>query len=332
MMEQKHSDNFSKCREALRCWFITGATASGKNDVSIELAKRLDAEIVLLDSMTIYRGMDIGTAKPTPEKQRMVPHHLVDIADPNESFSVTQYRDLALKAIAEIRERGRQVIFVGGTALYLKAMLRGLFEGPPADWEFRTAIDHELESVNLSELHKRLELVDPLAAHKLHPNDKRRIVRALEVHHLTGRPISHLQREFETVTPSDQCRVFALHHDRAELHRRIERRVDGMFADGIVDEVQGLLDRWQQLSRTASQAVGYREVIHHVQNEVPLETTKEKVLFRTRQFARHQETWFRGLAECEMVQRAPNDSTEETVAQIIELGQSRQLPGDENAT
>ena len=165
---------------ALSCWYLTGATASGKTSVGMEMAKLLNAEIISLDSMAIYRGMDIGTAKPSVEQREQIPHHMLDICDPVDSFSVSQYRDRALELIEQINFRNKQVLFVGGTALYLKALLRGLFDGPPANWEFRKQVEEELAELDNEILHSRLRDVDPVSAHKLHPNDRRRIIRALE--------------------------------------------------------------------------------------------------------------------------------------------------------
>ena len=227
---------------ALKCWFLTGATASGKTKVSLELARILGAEIISLDSMAIYRGMDIGTAKPDSAQRSAVPHHLIDIVDPPESFSVSEYRDSALKKIREIHESGKQVLFVGGTALYLKALLRGLFEGPPADWDFRKEIEQEIENSGAEFLHQRLAMIDPVSAHKLHENDHRRIIRALEVYKQTGKPISHWQMQFDEGRQADQCRVFTIRHDRPVLHQRIEARVEAMFSEGLVDEVSGVFE------------------------------------------------------------------------------------------
>lgn len=286
---------------AKSCWFLAGATASGKSKTSLELAKILNAEIISLDSMAIYRGMDIGTAKPSIADRAVVPHHLVDMRDPNETFSTSQYRELALQAIDEIRGNGREVLFVGGTALYLKAMLRGMFEGPPANWDFRKQIEKEVEDSGGEFLHERLQMVDPVAASNIHPNDHRRIIRALEVFSTTGKPISHWQMEFESPTPAELCRVFAIRHPREVLHERIEHRVGTMFETGLVDEVKGLIETYGELSHTAAQAVGYREVIEHLEGKHTEEETRELVLVRTRRFARHQETWFRNLAECRWV-------------------------------
>ena len=313
------SKNEQQCLEARKCWFVTGATASGKTAVSLALAKRLDAEIISLDSMAIYRGMDIGTAKPTAETQSLVPHHLIDIRDPNETCSVSEYRELAMEKVDEIHGRGKKVLFVGGTALYLKTLLRGLFDGPPADWEFRKQIEAEVENVGDAALHERVAAVDPVAAHKLHVNDRRRLIRALEVYKLTGKPISHWQMEFADGVDASECKVFSLRHPRPILHERIETRVDQMFEAGLIEEVRGLLDRWTDLSHTAAQAVGYREVIEHLRGEKDFAETREKVRVRTRKFARHQETWFRGLSEVRMIDIMPSsdDSGEQGSAGVV---------------
>ena len=325
-LESQAKRNRERCQQARRCWFLTGATASGKTGVSLELARRLDAEIISLDSMAIYRGMDIGTAKPTPDQRAQVPHHLVDIVDPVESFSVSQYREEAHRAIDQIRDKGRDVLFVGGTALYLKVLLRGMFDGPPADWPLRAQLQQELESMPTDVILERLRLIDPVSAHNLHPNDRRRIIRALEVFRATGHPISHWQMEFENKVPQDRCRVFTLRHPRSLLHQRIAERVDGMFESGLVDEVAALLQRWGELSHTAAQAVGYREVMEHLRGEFDLDTARERTLVRTRRFARHQETWFRGLEECQILDL---DGTVDAVAvadQIYRLGLERDVP------
>ncbi|MBW3596355.1 MAG: tRNA (adenosine(37)-N6)-dimethylallyltransferase MiaA [Planctomycetes bacterium] len=290
--------DFEKPPVTADCWFLTGATAAGKTGVGLELARLLDAEIVSLDSMAVYRGMDIGTAKPTAQQRREVPHHLIDIAEPTEEFSVSQYLEAAEAKVAEIRSRGRTPLFVGGTPLYLKTLLRGLFEGPPADWEFRRAVEEEAAQVGVEALHERLAQVDPVTAARLHPNDRRRIIRALEVYRTTGQPISHFQFQFDEGRPARDCRVFVLQWPRSELHRRIDRRVESMFAAGLIEEVRGLLDKYGDLGRTASQAVGYREAIEHLAGKLDLAETIRRTQARTRRFARRQETWFRSLSEC----------------------------------
>lgn len=301
---------------------MTGPTASGKTEIGLHLAQRLDAEIISLDSMAVYQQMDIGTAKPTTQQRQVVPHHLLDVVSADTDFSLSQYVNESHLAIDRIRQAGRQVLFVGGTPLYLKSLLRGIYEGPPADWEFREQIEKELEAAGVESLHQRLAQVDPLAAHRLHPHDKRRIIRALEVHKITGQPISHQQEQFDEGQPADKCRVFVLGWPRPVLHSRIEKRVEAMFAAGLVEEVQKLLEQYQSLSRTASQAVGYREVIEMLQQGTSLEATIERVTVRTRQFARRQETWFRSLSECRRIERAGVNDPMEIVDKMLTLAES----------
>lgn len=307
-------------QHALACWYLTGATASGKTSVSLALAEILNAEIISLDSMSIYRGMDIGTAKPSAEVQSRVPHYMIDVRDPIEAFSVSDYRKMAHERIEEIRGRGKEVLFVGGTALYLKALLRGMFGGPPADWEFRKQIEEELKDVEDHLLYERLKDVDPVSGQRIHPNDRRRIIRALEVYKATGQPISHFQMEFAESRPAEECRVFTLRHPRPILHERIETRVGQMFEDGFVDEVNSLVEKWDELGHTAGQAVGYREVVEHLRGERELDETMEKVLVRTRRFARHQETWFRGLSECRLIDLDDGFEPNELAERIAEMG------------
>jgi tRNA dimethylallyltransferase len=308
---------------ACGCWYLTGPTAAGKTRVGIELALRIGAEIVSLDSMALYQDMDIGTAKPSAEDRGRVPHHLLDLVTPTEEFSLSDYIDAAHAAVRDIQSRGRQVLFVGGTPLYLKALLRGVYQGPPADWEFRRQIDEELASLPAPALHQRLQVIDPLLAAKLHPNDKRRIVRGLEVFRLTGQRLSHLQTQFDEGRPPRDAKVFVLAWPRDELHRRIDARVEQMFASGLVEEVRGLLAKYGTLSRTAMQAVGYREVIEHLgdreQGTGDRAACVELVKARTRQFARRQETWFRSLSECQFVEMHTGQPPEHIAAMIERL-------------
>jgi tRNA dimethylallyltransferase len=298
------------------CWYLTGATASGKTAVGVELARRLNAEIVSLDSMALYRGMDIGTAKPSESERADVPHHLVDVIEPDEEFSVAQYVEAAGAAVQEITARGRVPLFVGGTPLYLKALLRGLFSGPPADWELRRRLQAVAEAEGNAGLHARLAAVDPLSARRLHPRDTRRVIRALEVFEKTGRSISELQQQFDRARTAEECRVFVLDWPRTELQERIDRRVEAMFAAGLVEEVRGLLARAKPPGRTASQAVGYREVIEHLHGERALAETIELVKLRTRQFSKRQATWFRSLSECRFVAMTPQREIGEVAREI----------------
>ena len=329
---------------ATGCWYLTGPTAAGKTKVGVELAQRLHAEIISLDSMALYQGLDIGTAKPSAEDRSRVAHHLLDLVPPTDEFSLSQYIDAAHAAIAGIRGRGKEVLFVGGTPLYLKSLLRGVYQGPPADWGFRRQVEEELRSLPLEALHQRLQVIDPLLAMKLHPNDKRRIIRGLEVFRLTGQRLSHLQTQFDESRPASQAKVFVLSWPREALHERIDGRVEQMFASGLVEEVRCLLARYGTLSRTAMQAVGYQEVIELLQEPgnrgqgteagcmsaakytIPslagLTACIARVKTRTRQFAKRQETWFRSLSECTIIPMSPHQTPTEVAVQILALAAS----------
>jgi tRNA dimethylallyltransferase len=288
-------------RRLTDCWYLTGPTAAGKSAVGVELAQRIDAEIVSMDSMALYRRMDIGTAKPGPTERGRVPHHLIDIIEPHENYSLAQYVAAAHLCVEDIARRGKRTLFVGGTPLYLKGLLRGVFQGPPADWTFRRQLQRQARQHNQSWLHQQLHEVDPAAAARLHPNDLRRLVRALEIFHITGRPISEFQRQFDAGTPADRCRVFVLDWPREKLYERINRRVGRMFENGLIDEVRTLMANPNPLGKTARQAVGYREVIEHLQGQWSLSETIELVRRHTRQLAKRQGTWFRSLCECRFV-------------------------------
>jgi tRNA dimethylallyltransferase len=285
-----------------RAIYLTGPTASGKTAVGVGLARRLDAEIIALDSMTLYRGMDVGTAKPRVEERDGIPHHLIDVLDAWESASV------------DIEARGKLVLFVGGTPLYLKSLLRGLFEGPSAHNELRRALEQEAERSGDAILHARLAALDPATAARLHANDRRRVVRALEVMTLTGRPLSEHQREH--ARPAEGVAVYALDRPRPELHRRIDRRVVEMFDAGLIDEVSRLLDAPQPISDTAAQGVGYRETIDHLRDNADLPTTIARIQARTRQFAKRQCTWFRGLAEVKPWPVDPGETAEQVADRL----------------
>lgn len=300
-----------------RAIYLTGPTASGKTRVALALAERLNAEILALDSMTVYRGLDIGTAKPTLEEQSAVAHHLIDILDPWEATSVAAYRARAESLIMEIEQRRKRPLFVGGTALYLKTLLRGLFEGPAAVPELRQELEAEADRHGDDRLHARLSRLDPATGARLHPNDRRRVIRALEVITTTGEPLSRLQQEHDRPAPRSVA-VLALQRPREELHERIHQRVDQMFADGLVAEVRGLLEAPHGLHPVPAGSVGYREVIDHLEGRASLDQTIAQVKTRTRQFAKRQETWFRGLSEVEPWPILPSASPELLASQLAE--------------
>ncbi len=298
-----------------KCWILTGPTACGKTAVSMRLAERLQAEIVALDSMTVYRGMDIGTAKPSANEKSRVPHHLIDILDPHEEFSLAEYLAAAEIACRSIIARGNTPLFVGGAGLYLRGLLRGVFEGPPANWEIRQRLECLAQSEGAVALHDRLQQVDPISAKRLHPNDQRRIIRALEVFEILGQPLSTLQQQGLRPLHERPPHVYWISPPRDWLYRRIDERVEQMFAKGLIAEVRHLISQPHTLSHTARQGLGYKEVIDCLDLKSPTEITmgtesrtngshpsvdrlKETIKIRTHQFAKRQTTWFRNLDEC----------------------------------
>ena len=292
-----------------RAIYLTGPTASGKTAVGAALARRVGAEVIAMDSTTIYRRLDIGTAKPTMAERGGIPHHLIDVIEPWESASVADYLGWARRAVEAIEGRGRRVLFVGGTALYLKALLRGLFAGPGSDPDLRRQLEVEAEALGDAALHGRLAGLDPPTAARLHPNDRRRVVRALEVIAMTGRPLSTLQVEHENPAPAS-VPVVALEPPRDRLYQRIDRRVLAFFDAGLVDEVRPLQEGERPLNPIAAQAIGYREVIAMLEGRATLPETIEKIQARSRRFAKRQGTWFRGLDEVRAFPVDPDEDPE----------------------
>ncbi len=304
-----------------QCWFLAGPTASGKTAVSLALAEQIGAEIICLDSMTIYRGMDIGTAKPTIAERARVPHHLLDTREPHEEFSTAEFMTAALEVCQSIISRGKVPLFVGGTGLYLRSLLRGVFEGPPADWPLRTDLEQFAAAHGAEALHARLAQVDPPTAQRLHMNDQRRIIRAIEIHAITGQPASALQQETPLPLEERPQHVFWLNPDREVLRRRISQRVDTMFAAGLVSEVETLLRSPHRLGRTARQALGYREVLSHLEEGLPLREAIEQLNFHTHQFAKRQRTWFRNLEELQVMDISGTENAEAIATGIIGLSE-----------
>ena len=281
---------------------LTGPTGAGKSRLGVELAERMGAEIVSMDSMALYRNMDIGTAKASPEERARVRHHLIDVLEPWESASVAWWLERAAECCRDIERRGKSVLFVGGTPLYLKALLLGLFEGPPADSQLRRRLAEEARRDGVQVLHARLAKVDPASAARLHVNDVRRVIRALEVWELTGRPISAWQTQWREAGPRVETggspRVLWLDLPRPELYARIDVRVDQMLANGLVEEVKALSRLLKPLSREASQALGYKELLAYLNGHHSLEAAAERIRTRSRNYAKRQVTWFRHLPEC----------------------------------
>ncbi len=272
---------------------IVGPTAVGKSEIAVDLALRMDGEVVTADSMQVYRGLDIGTDKPTPAQRRGVPHHLVDVVDPDQRFNVAEYRKLAHEAIAGIHRRGRLPILAGGTGLYVKAVLdEFLFPDEGADYELRARLEREARLLGPGALHRRLQEIDPATAARLHPNDIRRVIRAIEVYETTGRPLSEHLATARAAEPRYRVAMVGLTRPREVLYRRIEERVDRQIQNGLVDEVKRLMERYGPLP-VARQALGYKEIAAYLKGECSLERAIEILKRDTRRFAKRQFTWFR---------------------------------------
>lgn len=273
---------------------IAGPTGSGKTELAIELARQFDAEIVNADSRQVYRYLDIGSAKPTLTERAAVPHHVFDVAEPEEPFDAARYRTLALAAIRDIQGRGKRVLLVGGTGLYIKVVAGGLFDGPPRDPAIRAEL-YAVEAASPGELHRRLGEVDAEAAARLHPNDHVRLVRALEVYRLTDKPISEWQSEHRFTSQEIDVATIAIQVDRQALYERIGRRCHAMLDRGLEEEVRGLLDRYA-FDLPSFQSPGYREIGEYVRGLCSREDAVARMAQATRRLAKRQLTWLRGAA------------------------------------
>ncbi|HEY3323875.1 MAG TPA: tRNA (adenosine(37)-N6)-dimethylallyltransferase MiaA [Planctomycetota bacterium] len=295
---------------------LCGPTASGKSAVGLLLAEKFGAEILSIDSMKIYRGLNIGTGKPPPETLARVKHHLIDIREPWESFSVAEFLKSAEGLIADCAGRGVPLIGEGGTALCLKALTEGLFDGPGRDTEVRAALEAEAAQISTPKLHERLAALDPQAARKILPSDLRRIVRALEVHTLTGTPISEWQSQWGVARTDLDVRLACLRLPRESLYPRIDRRIDAMLAEGWIEECRRLLALPQAFSREALQALGYRTFFAHLRGEMDLAAARERVCFDTHHFARRQINWFKRLPKLTFVDITEKDSPDQIAARV----------------
>lgn len=294
-------------------YVLAGPTGSGKTGSSIRIAKALGAEIVCVDSMSVYKHMDIGTAKVSVEDQKKVPHHLLDIVEPWKEFSVQKFLDKCVKAIENIFDRKKKVLLVVGTPLYFKALVKGMFESPQADKEFRKI----LEKCESFELHQRLQSIDLEAAKRIAVNDRKRVIRALEVFHLTGKPISILQREETKPATSYPWKACCLNWRRDLLYTRIEKRVDLMLEQGLVDETKRLLSMDYEISKTAAKAIGYKDVIDVLSGEKSCESLAGIIKQNTRRYAKRQMTWWRSF-NVSWIDLDENNGTEDyIVAQVL---------------
>ena len=271
---------------------IIGPTGVGKTDLAIALAQRLNGEIIGADSRQIYRYMDIGTAKPTPEQQALAPHHLVGFVEPDYNLSLAEYQDLAYQSIDNLQRQGKLPLLVGGSGQYITAVEEGWSIPRVApDYQLRAQLEAFVEANSAAALHKRLQQADPVSAERIHPNNVRRVIRALEVHMLTGQAISALQ---EKRAPPYRILVLGLRMDREQLYPRVDERVDNMIASGFVAEVQTLLDMGYNRHLPSLSGLGYLELAEHLLDGTPLDETIQRTKFSTHEFIRQQDVWFRG--------------------------------------
>jgi tRNA dimethylallyltransferase len=321
---------------------IAGPTAVGKSEIALRLAEQLGGEIISADSMQVYRGLDIGTAKPSPAARARVPHHLIDICDLAGSFDAAQFARLAHRAVVEIQSRGRGPVLCGGTGLYFKAFLEGLGEAPPADAGLRA----ELETMPLEKLLEELRERDPATFEQIDRQNPRRVIRAVEVIRLTGKPFSEQQsrwgetpgepeagssrRDDRTAQRAVPTKIifFCFSRQPDDMHARINARVDAMFARGLVDETRELLKRGLAENKTAMQAIGYRQVVEHLRGGRSLDETIELVKIRTRQFAKRQLTWFRAQKNLEWIELKPDEPLE-AVSQTIRSALAGTKPAED---
>lgn len=293
---------------------LAGPTASGKSRVAMALAERLGGEIISVDSIQVYRGLDIGSAKPTPEDRARIPHHLIDVVGIESQFDAARFAAAAHVAVADIQARGGIPILCGGTGLYFNAWLHGLGSAPPPDPALRAA----LEAVPLAELLDELARRDPATFDEIDAGNPRRVIRAVEVLRLTGKPFSQQRSRWPEKAASLAGRAFGLNRDRDDLRRRIDHRVDGMFRAGLVDETRGLLAVGLEGNRNAMQAIGYRQVVEHLSGRRGRLETMELVKVRTAQFARRQMTWFRAQMDVDWIDVGADESGWGVAERILE--------------
>lgn len=299
-----------------RCLFIAGPTAVGKSEIALALAEQIGGEIISVDSMQVYRGLDIGTAKPAPADRARVPHHLIDVCELTESFDAAKFVQLAQKAVEDIQSRSKTPVFCGGTGLYFNAYLSGLGEAPSAD----TALRAELEALPFESLLRELRERDPAAYEKIDKQNPRRVIRAVEVIRLTGKKFSEQQADWKSDSgKSKGGKLAVLTREQKDMHQRINARVDEMFRRGLVEETRELLKHGLEQNQTAMQAIGYRQAVEHLRGERDLAGTMELVKIKTRQFAKRQLTWFRRYGNCEWMELRANETTSDCAKKIETL-------------
>lgn len=298
---------------------LTGPTACDKTEIGFSVARKIRGEIISADSMLFYRGMDIGTAKPPPAMRGLVPHYFIDIIDPWESYSVGKYVDDVETLINGAGSKKRKFLIVGGSPLYIKGLVDGIFNGPEADWNIRRELEELAKEKGNQHVHGILQRIDPVKAGELHPNDLRRIIRAIEVYRITGEPVSVLQERYKLARKNYRFKIMCIAREREDIYRRINERVETMFDKGLVDEVRSLLDNPGGLSKQARQALGYKEVIQYFDDGLTLDDAKDRVKLNTRRFAKRQMTWFRGFPDVQWLEAEEHAGPESISDEIITL-------------
>ncbi len=277
---------------------IVGPTASGKTNLSIELAKRLNGEIISADSMQVYKHMDIGTAKPTPEEMQGIKHYLIDEIMPDEEFNVVKFKELAEKYIEEILAKDKQPILVGGTGLYISSLINNInFSETETDWELRELLNKEAEEKGSEFIHNKLKLVDPVSAENIHPNNVKRVIRALEVYYQTQKPISYHNEKSREIPSKYKFILLGLNMEREKLYERINKRVDVMLENGLVEEVKRLVELGYSEAITSMQGIGYKEILWYLRNEISLDEAIDIIKRDSRRYAKRQITWFKRIKE-----------------------------------
>jgi len=298
---------------------IVGPTASGKTRLSIELAKKINGSVVSADSMQIYRYMNIGTAKPSKAEMEGIEHYMIDVADPGENFSVAKYREMALDSIQKIIDENKNPVIVGGTGLYINSLLYNInFSETICDSELREALRAEASEKGNRYLHEKLKAIDPQAASRIHENDIKRIIRAIEVYTHTHRTITEHERMSRLEPPPYKYITYGLNWDRKKLYERINKRVDMMIENGLIDEVKKLVESGYDRSSTAMQAIGYKEVLNYLEGKTSLEETIYIIKRDTRRYAKRQMTWFRKMQEIKWIDIDENVDFKQTAEKIIQ--------------
>lgn len=303
-------------------FIVTGPTACGKSDVALHIAAHLDkGSIISADSMQVYRGMDIGTAKAPADVREEIPHYLIDVVDPWESYSLGRYIEDLQCVAARLNNCNIPLLIAGGTGLYIRGIIYGVFEGPAADWDFRSQLETIAHEKGSSHLHGMLKEVDPATAARVHPQDKLRIIRAIEVHKITGATITELQMQSHRRKREQELdySIFVINRPKDSLHKRIDDRVDAMIEDGFVDEVSALRQAANGMSRQARQALGYKEILRHLDNEIDIECAKALIKHNTKRFAKRQMTWFKSFDNVSWMETSQGDDHRTIGNQVLDV-------------